>query len=327
MASISVILPARNAKAYLERTLPAILAAAAAHGRTEVILVDNGSTDGTVEFVRAAGGDSVRCVECPDARVGGVRNQGVEASTGANLAFIDADCLIGPDWLLRLDEILSDPGVAGAGAPYDLPDDPVPLEEAWQSLHEPPRDGPAAWLFGGNCGIRREAFLAVGGFDPTLESGEDAELGMRLRRAGYRLLTRRDLRARHLGNPKTWRAFFRQQVWHGMGMFGTMRVDWLDRPTLMLLAFIAAHVLAVGRIMEAPGRVETWLPAVVLVLLVPVAAVLYRVASGGKARRPLLAVGLYYVYFASRAVALFRIAGAALGRAVRRDRPEAVRSS
>jgi glycosyltransferase involved in cell wall biosynthesis len=327
MASISVIIPARNAKAYLERTLPAVLAAASAHGRAEVIVVDNGSKDGTADFVRAAGGDAVRFLECPDARVGGVRNRGVEVSSGASLAFIDADCLIDPGWLLLLDEILADPAVAGAGAPYDLPDDPAPLEEAWQLLHELPRDGPAAWLFGGNCGIRREAFLAVGGFDSTLESGEDAELGMRLRRAGNRLVTRRGLRARHLGNPKTWRAFFRQQVWHGMGMFGTMRVDWLDRPTLMLLAFIAAHVLAVSRFAGAPARVAAWLPAVVLVFLVPLAAVLYRVASGGKARRPLTAVGLYYVYFAARSVALLRIAGAALGRALHRDRSCAARSS
>lgn len=327
MASISVIIPARNARAYLGETLPALLAATSAHGGAEVIVVDNGSTDGTADFVRAAGGGRVRCLECPEERVGGLRNRGVEASSGAILAFVDADCLIDPDWVVVLDGILADPAVAGAGAPYDLPDSPAPLEEAWHSLHDQPRDGPAAWLFGGNCGLRREAFVAVGGFDPALESGEDAELGMRLRRAGHRLVTRRGLHARHLGNPKSWGGFFRQQVWHGMGMFGTMRVDWLDRPTLMLLAFIAAHLIAVGRVAGAPSRVGAWVPAVALVFLVPLAAVLYRVASGGKARRPLLAIGLYYVYFAARSVALLRLAASALGRGRHRDRTYAARPS
>jgi glycosyltransferase involved in cell wall biosynthesis len=322
-----VIIPARNAKAYLEQTLPAVRAAAAAHGRAEVIVVDNGSTDGTPDFVRSVGEGAVRCLECPGERVGGVRNRGVEAASGGILAFIDADCLIDADWLQRLEEILADPAVAGAGAPYELPRDPVPLEEAWALLHEPPRDGPASWLYGGNCGIRREPFLAVGGFDSTLESGEDAELGMRLRRAGARLVTRRVLRARHLGNPKTWRAFFRQQVWHGMGMFGTMRVDWLDRPTLMLVAFVAAHVLAVAWIVRAPASAAAWIQGAVLLLLVPLAAVLYRLASGGKAPRPLTAVGLYYAYFAARTVALARILATALGLPVHRARPRAARAS
>ncbi len=327
MASISVIIPARDAKAYLEQTLPAVLATAAAHGRAEVIVVDNGSTDGTPDFVRDVGADAVRCLECPEARVGGVRNRGVEASSGATLTFIDADCLIGPDWLLRLEEVLADPSLAGAGAPYELPADPAPLEEAWALLHQPPSDGPATWLYGGNCGIRREPFLAVGGFDPALECGEDAELGTRLRRAGARLVTRRVLRARHLGNPKTWRDFFRQQVWHGMGMFGTMRVDWLDRPTLMLLAFVAAHLLAVAWIVRAPGSAASWVQGGTLVFLVPLAAVLYRLASGGKAPRPLTAVGLYYTYFAARAVALARIVADALGLPLHRARPRAARSS
>jgi glycosyltransferase involved in cell wall biosynthesis len=110
---VSVIVPCLDSKRYIGACLEALLAQTFPRDRYEVILVDNGSTDRSVEIAREyARGNPVR-VLVEGARRGSyaARNTGVRAARGRILAFTDSDCEVCPTWLERIAA-----GLAGRGA-------------------------------------------------------------------------------------------------------------------------------------------------------------------------------------------------------------------
>jgi glycosyltransferase involved in cell wall biosynthesis len=108
MFRVSVIIPAFNASAYLSDAVRSVRAQTL--GDTEIIVVDDGSTDGTAAI--AAGLEGVRCFSQENAGPAAAINTGVAAATGAYIAFISADDLWVPhklEW--QFDALASDPSV------------------------------------------------------------------------------------------------------------------------------------------------------------------------------------------------------------------------
>lgn len=93
---VSVVMPAYNAERFVDEAVESVLTQS--HQRLEVIVVDDGSTDGTGARVRAYG-DQVRYLRQANAGAGAARNRGVEAATGDYVAFLDADDLWRPEKL------------------------------------------------------------------------------------------------------------------------------------------------------------------------------------------------------------------------------------
>ena len=89
---ISVVIPAYNAERCIARAIRSVLAQT--RPAKEIVVVDDGSTDGTAEAVRAFG-DAVRLIQQPNAGASVARNTGIEAAIGDWIAFIDAD----DEWL------------------------------------------------------------------------------------------------------------------------------------------------------------------------------------------------------------------------------------
>lgn len=180
---LSVILPALNAATTIGAQLEALLAQAWT-GTWEVVVVDNGSSDGTTELVAdvARCTPRVRLVDASD-RPGAAhaRNQGVAAAGGRLLAFCDADDVVGPSWLPAMAEALR------AHALVTGPQEHESLNPTW--LHGLYGTVPARKLqtyagifpFGptANLGVRRELFEALGGFDESMPVGEDIDLCLR----------------------------------------------------------------------------------------------------------------------------------------------------
>ena len=178
---VSVIVPAHDAARLLPRMLRA-LAAQELDGGHEVIVVDDGSSDGTAAVAEAAGVRVLRR-ERPGGP-GAARNDGAAVAAGEALAFLDADCVPAPGWLSAGAAALDDAGlVQGRVEP-----DPDAERGAFDRTLWVTR---ATGLFeSANLFVRRQVFERLGGFDPGLRElagdhfGEDVILGWRARRAG-----------------------------------------------------------------------------------------------------------------------------------------------
>lgn len=307
---VSAVVPVLNGMPELPRCVEAILTARRRFGDAEVLFVENGSTDGSREYLhrRLCEEPGARLLEHRGARVGAVRNFGAANARGDFLAFVDADCVVPDDHFEVALAALRRAGADAVGSQYALPDDPSWVERVWFPMHGSREDGPTNYLPGGNLFCRRTAFDDVGGFDPTLESGEDAELCQRLRSAGYRIHADHAVRVVHLGNAKSLSEHFGKQRWHGRGALGTARLETLDKPLLATVAHAGLSVL--GAVLVALNPTLTGLAAgVAASSSVPLAAVLYRSWEVRRPVDPLRGTLLYWVYFGARTVALAEIAG------------------
>jgi glycosyltransferase involved in cell wall biosynthesis len=188
VAEIAVIVPAHNAEATIGRTLDA-LARQTLAAESELVVVDDGSTDSTAEICERAGARVVR-LAAPQGP-GAARNAGVAATTAPLLAFTDADCEPSPGWL--------EAGAAQLGANADLVTGPIrPNRETdvgpFDRTLEIPGQSP---LFeSANVFVSRALFERLGGFQRPRHValsvqnghfGEDVVFGWRAVRAGARV--------------------------------------------------------------------------------------------------------------------------------------------
>jgi glycosyltransferase involved in cell wall biosynthesis len=165
---VSVIIPAFDASKYLGEAIDSVVGQS--HDRLEIIVVDDGSNDDTAA-VAARFGSALRYVYQPHSGPGAARNHGVRVSTGAYLAFLDADDLWESDKLsIQLAAFAADPSleiVFGHVVQFWSPDLPPELAASVPALGEPMRgDHPGAML------LRRDVFDEVGLFRESRE-GDD----------------------------------------------------------------------------------------------------------------------------------------------------------
>jgi len=209
---ISFIVPVRNDADRLRRCLETI-AVNSSQIRSEVIVVDNGSTDGSGDVARAAG---ARVLRVSDGRVADLRNQAARLATGEYLAFVDADHELARGWSEAALLLLQNDSVFAVGAPYHPPLEATWVQRAYDRLrHHQVGSREVEWLGSGNLVLRRRAFERIGGFDSTLETCEDVDLSWRLRANGGRLIADDRLRSVHQGDPRTLRALFFGELWRG----------------------------------------------------------------------------------------------------------------
>jgi GT2 family glycosyltransferase len=199
---LSVIIPVHNGGENLRRCLQGL--AQSSRPVDEIIVVDDGSTDGSAALAAAAGAGVIALPAGPRGPAF-ARNRGVEAASGNLLVFIDADVVVHADTLARMEKVFEEKtDVAALFGSYD---DKPPVRTAaslYKNLlhhHVHQHSGPEAGTFWAGCGaIRRSVFQTVGGFDESYRrpSIEDIDLGVRLRRGGQRILLCADIQATHL---------------------------------------------------------------------------------------------------------------------------------
>jgi glycosyltransferase involved in cell wall biosynthesis len=177
---ISVIIPCRDTARYLGAAIESVLAQSPVPD--EVLVVDDGSTDGSADIAERFGAP-VRCDRQPHRGISLTRNRGLALATGDLIAFLDADDLWTPDSLaVRLACLTSD---AAAGIATGLVEQFVSPElpdETQRTLLCPP--GTQSGTVGGTMLVRREVFEQVGHFDPSFRIGETIDWVARARTHG-----------------------------------------------------------------------------------------------------------------------------------------------
>lgn len=315
--SISVIVPIKNKARFLETCVGSILAAATRVDGVDVLLVDNMSTDGSAEILRREFSETASITQSTGRNAATVRNHGARRTSGSVVCFLDADCIVPLDYFSQIRAVFSKSWIAAAGCGVDLPTDGSWIERTWHALHFRGVDGFRSYVNSGNLALRRGVFESIGGFDESLETGEDANLGARLVVAGHPVFETRALQVLHIDNPATLRQFYRKEVWHALGMFGTTGFGHLDKPVLATALHLVLTIGAASALLVAIARRSPELLAwgLALLLLVPTMTVAYRRILSSQKPRLFAALVLYEVYFLARAAALIRLLAPRGGRA------------
>ena len=307
--SYSIVVPVFNALSYLKVTIPVLRTLVEQSPGAELILVDNGSTDGSWEYLQGISSPSVKVLREPDAKVGEVRNTGVRIARGSTLVFVDSDCLVPKDYLLAIESAFSESHASAVGAYYSMSPEPNWLERAWHTLHAPPADGFAAWVPAGNLAVRKSVFDALGGFRADLSSGEDVELCARLQSEGTPVYQSRSIVSHHLGNAQKVGDFVRKHAWHGEGMIDIGNRSRLTRPLVMTLAhWSLVSLTTVAVVVTRQPLIIGVLSIALSSLAIPAATMMFRSFQKRRIVNPITGSAVYFLYYMARGISLFRIA-------------------
>ena len=255
LPEVSVVILTWNGRVYLEPCLNAVLAQQDVE--FEVIVVDNASTDGTSEMMRARY-PQVRFVPLPS-NVGFAagNNAGVREARAPLVAFLNNDTVPDPLWLTSLRRaVRPDSGFALATSRVVYMHDPAVIDSAgdgvlrWGGAYKRHHGGSAELaassgevfgVCGAACMMPRAVFDDIGGFDEHFfASHEDVDLSYRARLLGYRCWYEATAVVRHHGSATLGR------VSRNAVFFGQRNLEWMylkNTPDGLLWRTLAGHVL------------------------------------------------------------------------------------
>ncbi len=204
--TLGVVIPCYRQERFLPRTLAALDAAFAGSDWRGVLVLSDPATSAPLPTL-GPHWHVVRVEPVPGARPltpGAARNAGFTHCGGEWVLFVDADVEVERDWLVRaLGEAARDTELAGAwGRIEEWFTDEVGIRSGLRDLYRVGDHDAEAQYTATLSFYRRSALERVGGYEPRLQSEEDFELGMRLRRARFHLRTLSPLAARHWSDPR-----------------------------------------------------------------------------------------------------------------------------
>jgi glycosyltransferase involved in cell wall biosynthesis len=228
LPSISVVIPAYNAQSTIGEALQA-LSRQTYSGPIEVIVVDDGSLDGTADQVRAF--PTVRYIRQENAGPASARNHGAREASGEFLFFTDSDCRPQKDWVEKMAAGFSAVDIGVVAGSYGIANPASPLARIIYSeiiFRHKKRMPEFTRAFGSyNVAFRRRVFESSGGFDTSYRgaSGEDNDLSYKVLRQGQRIRFLKDAKVDHFHQEDLTR-YLKEQYRHG---FWRVKM-YLDHP-------------------------------------------------------------------------------------------------
>jgi glycosyltransferase involved in cell wall biosynthesis len=263
LPAMSVVIACRNSGTTLAETLESVAAQEYA-GWWEVLVVDNGSTDDTAAVAERFAGrlPGFALLRPPDpGHQARALNLGIQHGKGEVFVFVDSDDLLGPDYLARMGAALRTADLAGGELDVDRlnPPDVRARRDVLQRHRIDLFCGYLPAVVGASMGARREALLAVDGFDASLPTQHDLDISWRLHRTG-RTATFVPGAVVHYRYRRTLGEIYRQERGYGEGevvLYRKFRDEGLRRRSPLRVAVAYAR-LAVGvlRLHTPDGRAK-----------------------------------------------------------------------
>jgi glycosyltransferase involved in cell wall biosynthesis len=223
----SVVIPSRNRALLLERCLISLSKQAIMSDDLEVIVVNDGSTDGTKERANAIAPSlpfSVRILSGNGKGPAAARNIGWQASSSPIILFTDDDCMLSTKWAANLTTFLEEnSSYSGVGGEIKRLTNSLAARftDDIGCLNHPGDPTDLFYLVSANAAYRRRALEAVGGFNELFPcaGGEDPDLSFRIRARGEKLAKVSDSIVLH-EHPSSLRGVYRMHFRYGRGEYG-----------------------------------------------------------------------------------------------------------
>jgi glycosyltransferase involved in cell wall biosynthesis len=220
----SVIVPTYSRLPMLKQTLEHLNRQTYARDRYEIIVVDDGSTDGTEPYLQELKKQkALHYIRQSNSGPAQARNAGADLAKGEVLAFTDDDCLPDANWLTALAGAYADHQkgkIGGIGGRIENIANDRFLQRYYQvqgGYHTGHEARPHLYLDTANASFPRSIFMEMGGFNERFVSGEDVEFGLRLLSAEYTLDVTLNAIIRHVGRSSL-KGMFQQSLLRGYGM-------------------------------------------------------------------------------------------------------------
>jgi glycosyltransferase involved in cell wall biosynthesis len=214
--SMSVVVCAHNAEATIDECLEHVCALD--YPEIEIVVVDDGSTDRTADIVRRHA--RARLLSIAHSGLGAARNEGLRASSGEIVAFLDSDAYPTPQWPYYLALGFAKEDIVGVGGPNECPpSDPPRAHEVAAApggpIHVLLSDDRAEHVPGCNMAFRRSTLEELGGFDPIYTvAGDDVDFCWRVLDRDWKIAFHPAALVWH--HPRaSARAYLRQQWGYG----------------------------------------------------------------------------------------------------------------
>ncbi len=295
---ISFLIPALNEKRNITECINQIRLCVPTDVSYEIIIGDHGSTDDTAELVDAVGAQVVSQV---GGTIASLRNHLVRSALANIVVFIDADIRLTVEWGENIEEalaMLSKSPLTIVGSPCYPSDEKSLLNKFW---FYPIARMPKKYIGTGHIIFSKIAFDRVGGFDPTLASGEDFAFCNTAKEMGCHLKIIPELTVTHLDYPKTLTDFVRREIWHGIGDFNSIDSFFGSRVALVSVGFT---VLCLLTIFATLCRSNLQGYVLGLLVLVPTLLSFYKFRDLGMSKR-VPNIFLCSVYLLSRSFSFF----------------------
>ncbi|PHR27524.1 MAG: glycosyl transferase [Desulfotalea sp.] len=306
MFDFSVIIPAKNEGKYLDQCLKSLIEQDFPKERYEIIVVDNGSDDDTVSIAHSRG---VKVVSLPEAQtISAVRNSGVLEASGDVLVFLDADCTVASDWLLRAELYLDRDDVACFGSSPVIPGQATWVEEAWFLVRQSKEQVfERQWQESTNMFVHKKFFNKVGGFNEKLSTCEDVDLSYRLLPLG-KIISDANIVTIHHRDPKSIKAFFYKEKWRGKDNYSGLvqhGIKLRELPSLLLPLYFTILILSSFGTMILGFPFVLTFSLLALAQLPVVGLTWLKIRHHFSFKNFVQLLLLYNVYFFARAMAIF----------------------
>lgn len=300
---ITVIIPTLNEEKFIARCLNALKNVDYPKEKIDIRVIDNYSEDMTPSIVSGIG---VKILKVERKTIAYSRNAGAMDVQTDLLAFLDADCLPDTRWLRSAVKHFAATNIAAVGSyPSVLEKESNALQKTWAALCSKKNEGvhEVDWLPTANLIVRTSFFRRIAGFNETLITCEDVDLGYRLRLQGV-LIHDPEVIVYHLREPRSFLDFIKKETWHAKNnISGTLSHGFRlsEIPSLAAPLLFGAGIISgsIGAVLSN----EMLMYGLVLPLLIPV---VYTIRGHKRAKNLPLVFIIYCAYFSARSYAAMR---------------------